>query len=102
MESQKYYITITAISHYGGPEMFRPGMAIELVKEHDNCFDDEAIAVYNEKGRKCGYVANSVDTVARGTYSAGRLYDKFKEETAASILFITPEEAIAEVKIKMK
>ena len=97
MEGKKYYITITGISHYGGCEMFRPGMPLSLVKDTDNCYDDEAISVYSEKGCRGGYVANSVHTTARGTFSAGRLYDKFVDEAPARVLFVMPETVIAEV-----
>lgn len=70
-----------------------------LVKEPDNAFDTEAIMVKTTNGQHVGYVANSVKTVSRGTYSAGRLYDKLDECTKAVIKFITPEKlAIAEVK----
>lgn len=44
-----------------------------------------------------GYVANSVRTTARGTMSAGRLYDKVPEECAAVVRFITERSIIAEV-----
>ena len=97
MEGKKYYITITGINHYGGCEMFRPGMMLSLVKDTDNCYDDEAISVFSEKGCRCGYVANSVHTTARGTFSAGRLYDKFVDEASARVLFVMPETVIAEV-----
>jgi len=43
-----------------------------------------------------GYVANSIHTVAKGTYSAGRLYDKFDRIAYAKIWFITEKVAIAE------
>lgn len=42
-------------------------------------------------------MANSVNTVVRGTYSAGRLYDKIDDEAYCRILFITKNEAIGEV-----
>ncbi len=96
MVNQKYYITITGIDRYGGHEMFRTGMQVRLRKEHDNCYDDEAIAVFGKQGCRCGYVANSVHTCARGTFSAGRLYDKFEEELNARILFVMPDAVIAE------
>lgn len=99
---KKYYITITGIDHYGGQEMFRPGMQVILKKDYRNCFDDEAIAVCTEKECHCGYVANSVHTVARGTFSAGRLYDKFMDEAAAAVMFILPDAVIAEVHIHNK
>jgi len=44
---------------------------------------------------KIGYVANSVSTVARGTYSAGRIYDQLDEESKGEIRFVLEEAAIA-------
>ena len=96
MKNQDYYITITGIDYYGGHEMFRPGMSVKLRKEHDNSYDDEAIAVYSRKNCRLGYVANSVHTAARGTFSAGRLYDKFEEELNARVLFVMHDAVIAE------
>ena len=43
-------------------------------------------------GYKCGYVANSVHSVARGTYSAGRVYDQIKDEARCAVRFILAEE----------
>jgi transcriptional regulator with XRE-family HTH domain len=43
------------------------------------------------------YVANSVSSVARGTYSAGRIYDKFDSEARAKVVFIHHNAAIAQV-----
>jgi len=46
---------------------------------------------------RIGYVANSIRTVARGTWSAGRAYDKIGEEGQCKVLFVMEECAIAEV-----
>ena len=43
------------------------------------------------------YVANSISTVVRGTYSAGRIYDKFERTARARVLFIFHKTAIARV-----
>lgn len=43
------------------------------------------------------YVANSVGSVARGTYSAGRIYDKFDKKARARVVFIHHTAAIAQV-----
>jgi hypothetical protein len=66
-------------------------MKLLLKKEHDNTYDDEAIAVYTKLGNKIGYVANSVHSVCRGTDSAGRIYDKFEEEIECTVRFIAEE-----------
>lgn len=43
------------------------------------------------------YVANSINTVVRGTSSAGRIYDKFEKAARARVLFIFHKTAIARV-----
>ena len=43
------------------------------------------------------YVANSINTVVRGTNSAGRIYDKFERAARARVLFIFHKTAIARV-----
>ena len=43
------------------------------------------------------YVANSINTVVRGTKSAGRIYDKFERAARARVLFIFHKTAIARV-----
>ena len=95
---EEVYITIDHLDECMGYTRFRIGEELILRKDHDNPYDDEAIAVYTKKNYKCGYVANSVHSVARGTYSAGRLYDLIKEETTCTIRFITEDLLIAEIK----
>ena len=80
-----------------------------LGKDLDNEYDDEAIMVVpveDDEDDKCEcvveyeeamYVANSVRTVARGTWSAGRLYDKLTEKSSVEILFVIGNAAIGEV-----
>lgn len=62
----------------------------------------EAIKVYMGESQSMGYyrpmhVANSVNTVVRGTRSAGRIYDKFDEKARAQVVFIHRHSAIARV-----
>ena len=91
------YITVNHTEQFGGVTRFRTGDKLILRKDYDNIYDDEAIAVFTLKNVKCGYVANSVDSVARGTYSSGRIYDKFNEEVEGIIRFILDEKMIVEV-----
>ena len=51
---------------------FEKGMVLNLLREPDNPFDGDAIAVYY-CGRKVGYVANSPDTVSPHTTGASDL-----------------------------
>lgn len=91
------YITVTGAKHQFGMEVFRVGQRLCLEKEPNNEFDDEAIRVLSEVGVVYGYVANSVYTVARGTKSAGRIYDTFEEQTKAEVCFITGNSVIAKL-----
>lgn len=76
-----------------------------LEKDQNNRYDTEAIIVVEDD--ECGdysccfssdvYVANSVNTVARGTYSAGRIYDKFDGQLLVQVRFVVRGCAIVEV-----
>ncbi len=90
-----YFITITGLEHYYGKKPFEIGRIFKIVKEPDNEHDHEAIAVLLPHVNKVGYVANSPNTVYKGTLSAGRLYDKIDSYAYAQILFITHSSCIA-------
>lgn len=64
-------ITITGTSYCGYPN-FNEGMILKLVKEPENEFDGDAIAIYSGED-KVGYVANSPNTVCTMTTSASDL-----------------------------
>jgi hypothetical protein len=91
------FITINHLDLFDSTEFIRPGDRITLKKELNNPYDDEAIVVKSVSGIKIGYVANSVCTVARGTYSAGRIYDQIDEEAEGKICFVLEEAAIASI-----
>ena len=62
----------------------------------------EAIRVYMGESETVGYyrpmhVANSVNTVVRGTRSAGRIYDKFDGKARAQVVFAMKRSAIARI-----
>lgn len=97
MKQKNKYITINHFDDCRGYLNFRVGDILTLKKDHNNDYDDEAIGVYKDNDYKYGYVANSVYTVARGTYSAGRIYDQLEEESKCIVRFITENMLIAEV-----
>ncbi len=99
MEDKHIYITIDHLDDFSSVSFLRPGDRLILKKDKNNLYDDEAVVVYKENDTKIGYVANSVPTVARGTYSAGRLYDRMGDETECLVRFVLAEEryAIAEI-----
>ncbi|AAM24979.1 MAG: hypothetical protein XD49_0438 [Caldanaerobacter subterraneus] len=90
------YFAITGLNNYYSSKILKPGMIVKLEKDYNNDYDDEAIAVTLPYLGKVGYVANSVGTVPRGCYSAGRLYDKFGSYAYAAVKFVGKDFAIAE------
>lgn len=81
------------------------GNILLLEKDVDSHFDDESIKAclfedLKEKKKhnlKKSYVANSVNSVIRGTWSAGRLYDKVNGVAKARVEFIGKNFAIAKI-----
>lgn len=94
---EEMYITIAGAEYRFGNEFLEKGMEVKLVKEPDNKFDKEAIKIELKPFGTIGYVANSVKTVIGECYSAGRLYDKIRDEAKAEICYITPIGIIAKV-----
>ena len=90
-------ITITGANNYFGKKPFKVGRVLKLTKEPYNDFDCEAIKAILPYIGTVGYVANSIHTVYEGTYSAGRLYDKFEDCAYAEIIVITHSSVIAKV-----
>lgn len=89
------HITINHLDDYMSANSLRVGMKLMLKKEHDNPYDDEAIAVYTENDCKVGYVANSVQSVCRGTLSAGRVFDLINEIAECTVRFTTVDYGFA-------
>ena len=94
-ENNVIFVTINHLDKFQGAESFRVEDELILRKDKDNEYDDEAIAVYDKHDTKSGYVANSVHSVVRGTYSAGRIYDLIKDGIRCRIRFILSEEDMA-------
>lgn len=91
------YITVTAFNNLHGDKALKLEGIVKLVKEPSNKYDSEAIACEMRHYGKIGYVANSTQTVVRGTMSAGRLYDKINDVYFAKIKFLKDSTAIAKV-----
>ncbi|MBR3228152.1 MAG: HIRAN domain-containing protein [Erysipelotrichaceae bacterium] len=98
MDKKDVYVTINHLKIFKGEVYLRIGDILTIRKDRMNPYDDEAMAVYDEeRDLKIGYVANSVSTVARGTYSSGRLYDLTDEECKAEVCFMLDERIIAKI-----
>lgn len=78
--------TITGRNFYKNNIIPTPGMPLKLVKEPDNEFDKDAIAVYAHN-EKIGYVANNDYTKYELTSSASELQDKIEDTAQGSYLF---------------
>ena len=96
---EKIYVTINHLDDFESLLFLKTGDVLILKKDRNNQYDDEAIIAYNKNDYKCGYVANSVHSVARGTHSAGRVYDQIEDEAKCCARFILLEEGclIAEI-----
>ena len=73
-------------SDHSSVNPLNPGLPLKLVKEPDNEFDKDAIAVYVED-KKIGYVANSDYTKYKLTSSASELQNKIPDTAKGSYLF---------------
>ena len=97
MKEKDLFFTINCVNMFNGIKPFKIGSIVKLVKEPENDYDLEAIRVELRYAGKSGYVANSVNTVAKGTYSGGRLYDKILDEDFGVVQFIINENIIAKI-----
>ena len=91
------FVTITGFKHYYGKSIFAVGSLIKCVKEPDNTYDSEAIRCEYFPLKKVGYIANSVNTVANGTSSAGRIYDSVKRKFYVRVMFATYSHIICKI-----
>lgn len=91
------YITITGFKSYCDVQPFRIGCLVRCEKQPDNPYDGEAIRCTMPVYGTVGYVANSSRTVAGGTMSAGRVYDKVATKFYARVMFTTATKIICRV-----
>ena len=94
------YFTITGMNYYYGTDVVKKGSKVELIKEPDNKYDKEAILVKVDGLGAIGHVANSVNTVLGESYSAGRIYDRFKKKAKGKVVVVTERGAVCELKVE--
>lgn len=95
LDISEIFVTVVGFHNYYGLETFKVGNYLYCKKEPENEFDDEAVAVYACGVKaKLGYIANSYASKAKGTVSAGRLYDKFTDGLIIKVCFITKTKVI--------
>ena len=86
IENEDDLFTITGMMYYDSNSDLHYHKPLKLVKEKDNEFDSDAIAVYAD-GEKIGYVANSDYTRYKMTSSASKLQDKIPDVCSARYLY---------------
>ena len=75
------YVTVTGFANY----------------YHKKPFAIEAITVKLPIIGKVGYIANSPASIAGGTLSAGRIYDKVEDKFFVRVMFTTQSKVICKV-----
>ena len=91
------YLTVTGFWSYHDKKPFVIGNLIRCKKEPDNMYDAEAIRCTLPVLGTVGYIANSIQTVAGGTMSAGRIYDQVGERFYIRVMFTTQTKVICRV-----
>lgn len=91
------FITVTGFKHYYGEAPFKIGNLVRCAKDPENGYDSEAIKCVIPSLGTIGYIANSPETMARGTMSAGRVYDKVCSKFYARVMFATRTKIICRV-----
>ena len=91
------FFTLAGTKNYYGCDFLEPGMKVKIIKEPDNEYDGEAIRVELRGLGKIGYVANSPYTVIGESMSAGRIYDRIKDEADAEVVYVTYKGTICEL-----
>lgn len=83
--------------NYFDKRPFAIGTKLLCVKEPDNVYDSEAIKVTFPVLGAVGYIANSIQTKANGTFSAGRIYEQVGDKFIVEVEFSTHSTVIARV-----
>lgn len=94
---EEMYITITGFANYYGKKPFNIGNLLICMKDPANKYDSEAISARLPFVGVVGFVANSVNNVAAGTMSAGRIYDKVENTFYARVMFTTQSKIICRI-----
>src|SRR5690625_382305 len=91
------YVTVVGGKYFKDSKQLLVGEIVRFVKDYYNEFDEEAIAVEYGAVGQVGYVANITHTVARGSKSAGRIYDTFDDYSYGDVRFILKGNAIVKL-----
>ncbi len=94
---EEMYVTVTGFANYYKKKPFGIGNVLVCEKEPSNKYDSEAIIVKLPIIGQVGYIANSPYSMAGGTTSAGRIYDKVEDTFYIRVLFTTQSKIICRV-----
>ncbi|MCD8180186.1 MAG: HIRAN domain-containing protein [Firmicutes bacterium] len=94
---ENMYVTITGFSHYYGKKPFSIGNLLVCEKDPSNKYDSEAIIARLPIIGQVGFISNSPYTMAGGTTSAGRIYDKVEDKFYVRVMFTTQSKVICRV-----
>ncbi len=94
---EETYVTVTGFAHYYGKKPFAIGNVLICTKDPSNKYDSEAIIVRLPIIGPVGYISNSPYTMAGGTVSAGRIYDKVEDKFYIRVLFTTQSKIICKI-----
>jgi hypothetical protein len=94
---EEMYVTVTGFAHYYGKKPFAIGNVLICAKDPANKYDSEAIIVRLPIIGQVGFVSNSPYTMAGGTVSAGRIYDKVEDIFYIRVLFTTQSKIICRI-----
>ena len=92
------YFTITGMNYYYGTDVVKKDLF--QIPEGEIKYDKEAILVKVDGLGAIGHVANSVNTVLGESYSAGRIYDRFKKRAKGKVVVVTERGAVCELKVE--
>lgn len=94
---ENIYFTVVGFKNYYNDAPFKIGKLVLCAKDQENEYDSEAIKCVVPVLGTIGYIANSPETKARGTMSAGRIYDKVCSKFYARVMFATKTKIICRV-----
>ena len=100
--SKKKYFTLAGLTNFFGQQPFADNKYFILRKDPKNYYDSELIVAELPNYGSVGYIASHPMTRAKGTISAGRLYDKMGDTAIAKIHFLTDEFAVCSLTSKKK
>ena len=100
--SKKMYFTLAGLANFFGQKPFANNKYFILRKDSKNYYDSELITAELPGYGSVGYIASHPMTRAKGTISAGRLYDKIGDTAVGKIRFLTDDFAVCSLVSKKK